>query len=136
MRGPYLAVGALVAGWSGWAAAQDSAIARTARGEAGKDIRVGVYTNVQPDCSSGPLPSIRLSTAPAHGKITVKKGKIDFTNYKQCLALQVPAYVAFYKSQPDFSGDDVFVLEVKFAGGKTLLQRVTVTIAAAPGRPI
>jgi hypothetical protein len=127
---------AFVAGCGSCALAQDGTIDRIARGEAGKDIRVGVYTNVQPNCTSGPLPSIRLSTAPAHGKITVKKGKIDFTNYKQCLALQVPAYIAFYKSQRDFSGNDVFALEVTFADGKMLLQRVTVTIAAASGGSI
>ena len=42
------------------------------------------------------------------------KSQDHATNYKQCLALDVPGYVAFYKSQPDFSGNDVFVLEVKF----------------------
>ena len=36
-------------------------------------------------------------------------------------ALQVSAYVAFYKSRPDFNGDDAFVLEVKFADGKTVI---------------
>jgi hypothetical protein len=44
----------------------------------------------------------------------------------------VPGYVAFYKSQPDFSGDDVFVLEVKSPNGRTEVQRITVTIAAVP----
>ena len=110
--------------------AQDSAVDRAAQGQAGKDIRVGVYVNVQTDCTSGPLPAIRLSTAPAHGRVTVKKAKINATNYKQCLALEVPGFVAFYKSQPDFSGNDVFVLEVKFPNGKTQVQRITVTIAA------
>jgi hypothetical protein len=79
-----------------------------------------------------PLPAIRLSSAPAHGKVTVKKAKIDATNFKECLALEVPGYVAFYKSQADFSGSDVFVLEVKFPGGKTEIQRITVTVAS-PG---
>ena len=66
-------------------------VERTAKGVSDKDIRVGVYINVQPDCSSGPLPTIRLTTPPANGKVTVKSGKIKATNYKQCLALEVPA---------------------------------------------
>ena len=86
-------------------------------------------------CTSGPLPTIRLSTAPAHGEVTVRKAKVSATNYKQCLALEVTGYVAFYKSEPDFNGNDTFVLEVKFPGSKTETQRFTVTIAAAgPGR--
>jgi hypothetical protein len=30
----------------------------------------------------------------------------EATNYKQCLALEVPGFVAFYKSKPDFAGVD------------------------------
>jgi hypothetical protein len=117
-------------GLASLASAQTQTVDRTARGRAGEDIRVGVYVNVQQDCTSGPLPTIRLSTAPAHGRVTVKKAKINATNYRQCLALEVPGYVALYKSQPDFSGSDVFVLEVKFPNGKTEVQRFTVTVAA------
>jgi hypothetical protein len=84
---------------------------RTANGQADTDIRVGVYANVRPDCTPGPLPSIELK----HGKITVKRANVTLTNYKQCLALEVPAFAVFYRSRPDFtscchinfcSGDD------------------------------
>ena len=118
----------LVFGFSAFASAQTGTVDRTARGPAGQDIRVGVYVNVRQDCTSGPLPTIRLTTAPAHGKVTVKKAKINATNYRQCLALEVPGYVAIYKSQPDFSGNDVLILEVKFPNGKTEVQRITVTV--------
>jgi hypothetical protein len=119
-----------VFGLGALASAQTHSVDRTARGQAGKDIQVGVYINVRPDCTSGPLPTIRLSTAPAHGSVTVKKGKVNATNYRQCLALEVPGYVALYKSKSDFSGDDSFVLEVKFPNGRTEVQRITVTIAS------
>jgi hypothetical protein len=126
-----LALVMFVVGFCALASAQDKTVDRTAKGEAGKNLRVGVYVNVQPDCTSGPLPTIRLSSAPAHGKVTVRKGKVRATNYKQCLALEADGYVAFYKSTPDFSGNDVFILEVKFPSGRTETQRFTVTIAAA-----
>ena len=51
---------------------------------------MGVYINVRPDCTSGPLPSIELTSPPENGKVTVKKAQVTATNYKQCLALEVP----------------------------------------------
>jgi hypothetical protein len=72
-----------------------------------------------------------MCTPPAHGRVTVKKAKVSATNYKQCVALEVTGYVALYRSQPDFSGNDAFVLEVKFPSGRTETQRFTMTIAAA-----
>jgi len=132
MKGLWPIVAVLAVGFGNLALSQDQVVDRAVQGQADKDIRVGVYLNVKPDCRSGPLPAIRLSSAPAHGKVTVKKTKINITNFKECLALEVPGYVAFYKSQADFSGSDVFVLEVKFPGGKTEIQRVTVTVAS-PG---
>jgi hypothetical protein len=116
-------------------AAQGQAVNRTAAGQSGTDIRVGVYVNVRPDCTSGPLPSIQLTAPPENGKVTVKQGKVTATNYKQCLALEVPAFIAFYRSRPDFAGVDVLTLEVKFPGGKTEIQRISVTVGTgAPGR--
>jgi hypothetical protein len=109
-------------------AALGQTVTRAARGEPGKDIRVGVFINVKQDCSSGPLPTIRLVEKPANGTVTVKSGKINAKNYKQCLALEVPAYVAFYKSEPSFNGVDTFVIEVRFPEGRTEMQKLNVTV--------
>src|ERR1041384_2954454 len=57
----------------GQSAAQTQTVERTVKGTANKDVQIGVYLNVQPDCSSGPLPTIRLVTQPQSGKVTVKK---------------------------------------------------------------
>jgi hypothetical protein len=111
-----------------YTAASAETVESTAQGETGKDIRIGVYTNIQQDCASGPLPTIRLVTPPAHGKVTVKKGNVDATNYKQCLALSVPAYVAFYRSEKDFLGSDSVLLEVRYPGGKQELQHIVITV--------
>jgi hypothetical protein len=111
-------------------AALGQTVTRAARGEPGKDIRVGVFINVKQDCSSGPLPTIRLVEKPANGTVTVKSGKINAKNYKQCLALEVPAYVAFYKSEPTFNGVDSFVIEVRFPEGRTEMQKLNVTVGA------
>ena len=60
--------------------AQVQAVNRTENDAPGTDIRVGVYVNVKPDCTSGTLPSIRLVSAPEHGKVIVKQGKVTATN--------------------------------------------------------
>ena len=119
------------------AAAEVQTVSRTAKGQPNTDIRVGVYVNVKPDCTSGPLPSIQLTAPPENGKVTVKQGNVTATNYRQCLAIQVPAFVATYRSRPDFTGVDVFTLEVKFPGGRTEIQRISVTVGSgSPGRAI
>jgi hypothetical protein len=114
-----------------WAFAQEEPVERTVKGPPDKAIRLGVYVNIKPDCSSGPLPTIRLITQPAHGKVSVKKGNVSATNFKQCLALEVPGYVAFYRSAVGFAGTDGLVLEVKFPGGRTVTQKFTVMVAGA-----
>jgi uncharacterized membrane protein len=129
MRRVSLAFGvAALTGWMGVATAQSQTVERSVKAAPNKDTRIGVYLNVQPDCTSGPLPTIRLAIPPASGKVVVKSAKVKATNYKACLALEVPGYVAFYKSPPDFFGDDVLTIEVKYPGGRTELQKITVKV--------
>ena len=132
MRGICLASAiALLIGSVGTAAAQtptETMVERSVRTLPNRDTQIGIYLNVLPDCTSGPLPTIRLVSPPTAGKVVVKTAKAKATNYKACLALEVPAYVAFYKSPPEFLGDDVLTIEVKYAGGRTELQKITVKV--------
>ena len=73
-------------------------VERKTTGRPATDIRVGVFINVKNDCTSGPLPTIRLAEPPTRGKVQVKSGKISAKNYKTCLTLEVPAHIAFYRS--------------------------------------
>jgi len=70
--------------------------------------------------------------------VTVKKVNVTGTNYKNCLALQVPGYTAYYRSEPNFVGNDVVKLEIKYPAGRTEVQEITVQIGggASPGRRI
>jgi hypothetical protein len=111
-----------------WAQTGIQMVERSVKTVPNKDTQIGVYLNVLPDCSSGPLPTIRLATPPVSGKVIVKTAKVKATNYKACLALEVPAYVAFYKAPPEFLGDDVLTIEVKYAGGRTEIQKITVNV--------
>lgn len=132
MRVIYLASAiALLMGSVGTAAAQappETTVERSFKALPNKDTQIGIFLNVLPDCTSGPMPTIRLVSPPAAGKVVVKAAKVKATNYKACLALEVPAFVAFYKSPPEFLGDDVLTIEVKFAGGRTEIQKITVKV--------
>jgi len=101
---------------------------RSVTGRPDTDVQIGVYVNVNPGCTSGPLPSIQLISPPENGKVTAM-------NQKQCLAAEVPAFVAFYHSKPDFSGVDALTLQIKYPAGKTELQKISVTVGTgAPGQ--
>ena len=103
---------------------------RQVKGKSDTNINAGIFTSVRPDCTAGPLPVIRLVTPPAHGNVTMKEGRLRATNLKQCLGMEVPAFIAIYRSAKDFIGEDNFILEVKGAGGKTQIQRITVTVSS------
>jgi hypothetical protein len=115
------------------ARAQADRVEREVKAAPGRDARVGIYTNIRPDCTSGPLPAIRLVAAPAHGAVSVKRGMLKATNFKQCLGIEAPAFVAFYRAAADFSGADEFELEIGLAGGRKELQHFRVTVANKPG---
>jgi hypothetical protein len=104
-------------------------VERSVKALPNKDTQIGLYLNVRQDCTSGPLPTIRLISPPKSGKVVVKTAKVKATNYKACLALEVPAYIAFYKSAPDFSGADVMSVEVSYPAGRTEIQKITVNVS-------
>ena len=119
---------ATLASGLGQASGQTQSVERSVKTSPNKDTQIGVYLNVLPDCTSGPLPTIRLASPPTSGKVIVKTAKVKATNYKSCLALEVPAYVAFYKSPAEFLGNDVLTIEVKYPNGRTEVQTITVNV--------
>jgi len=119
------------------AQAQGSTVDRTAKGPSAKSFQVGVYLNVQADCTSGTLPALRMISPPANGTLSIKRGKVSATHYKQCLALEVPGFIAFYRSKADFTGTDTVTIEVKYPQGRTEVQRIRIDVdgAQAPAAP-
>ena len=113
------------------AAAQEATVQREVKGKPDTNINAGIFATIRKDCTAGPLPAVRLVTPPAHGKVTVKQGKLRATNVKNCLGMELPAFVAIYRSERDFAGQDRFTLEVVGANGRTQIQQVTVTVMQA-----
>ena len=108
--------------------AQDDVVEGELKASPGRDVRVGVFTAIRPDCTSGPLPAIRLATPPARGSVNVKRGTLKATNIKQCLAIEVPAFVAFYRASADYSGADDFELEISSPNGHKRRERIHMTV--------
>jgi hypothetical protein len=109
--------------------AQTTSLDRDVKATPGRDVRVGIYTSMRADCTAGPLPAIRLSVAPEHGAVTVRRAMLKATNVKQCLAAELPALVAFYRPKANSADEDRFELEVSFAGGRKQIQRFHVIIS-------
>ncbi len=128
----WLAVALLPAGPVHEARAQANSVDREIVAMPGRDVRVGVFTSIKADCTSGPLPAIRLAAAPAHGAVTVKRGTLKATNFKQCLATEVPAFVVFYRAAQDYNGADAFDLAISFGAGRTQLQHIRVNVTSNP----
>jgi hypothetical protein len=111
-----------------FAYAQMPTIERQIKGKPNTNLNAGVFTTIRSNCTAGPLPVVRLIAPPAHGKVTVKQGRLRVTNLKQCLGIDVPAFIAIYRSAQDFIGQDMFTFEVTGAEGKSQIQRIIVTV--------
>jgi hypothetical protein len=114
------------------ASAQNDEVQRDLKSAPGEATRIGVYINVKPDCTSGPLPQIRLITPPAHGVVRIQRSNIKLTNFKQCLATRVPAFAAFCLPTGSFTGPDEFVLETSTSEGQKQVQHFRVAVSAKP----
>jgi hypothetical protein len=98
---------------------------------AGKPHRLGVYGNVQKDCTSGPLPTVRVVTPPKHGELNVRSGKLKAGRISRCPKLEVTAQGVFYKPNPTYKGADEVSYEVKSASGKVESHTVRITVKDA-----
>jgi hypothetical protein len=133
VRAAWCAVALTALCWPGAAHAQTTSLDREVKAAPGREMRVGIYTSMRADCTAGPLPAIRLSAAPEHGTVTVRRATIKATDVKQCLAAELPAFVAFYRAKGDSSTEDRFELEVSFAAGRKQIQRFHVIISNGAG---
>ena len=115
----------------GAALAQTNSSHRSAEAVAGKLHRLGVYGNVQKDCASGPLPTIRVVTPPKHGELNVRSGTLKTGRITRCPTLAAKAQGVFYKANPTFKGTDEVAYEVKSASGKVESHTVRITVKDA-----
>jgi hypothetical protein len=113
------------------ALAQANSTHRSAEVASGKRHRLGVYGNVQNDCTSGQLPTVRVVTPPKHGELSVRSGKLKAGRISRCPKLEATAQGIFYKASPSYKGADEVSYEVKSASGKVESHTVRITVKDA-----
>lgn len=121
--------------YAGTAIAQDHPTEARFAGKPTQDIRIGVFATGRKDCTPGPLPTVRLHQAPLNGVVIVKRGRVRATNIKNCPEIEVPGFIAFYKSRPNFTGEDQLQLEVIAADGKSRIQTFRVLVRPSTDEP-
>ena len=62
------------------AGAKTTSLDREVKATPGREVRVGIYTSMRLDCMAGSLPAIRLSVAPEHGAVTVRRAAANRSN--------------------------------------------------------
>jgi hypothetical protein len=110
---------------------QGNSLDREIKAAPGREVRVGIYSSIRPDCTAGPLagdPARRC----ARTRHRHRRAMLKATNLKQCLTVEAPAFVAFYRASQDLKSDDRFELEVSFTAGRKQLQRFHVNISNGP----
>jgi hypothetical protein len=113
------------------AVAQTNTAHRSTDVVAGKPHRLGVYGNVQKDCTSGRLPTVQVVTPPKHGELNVRSGKVKAGRISRCPKLEATAQGVFYKPNPTYKGADEVSYEVKSASGKVESHTVRITVKEA-----
>ena len=113
---------------AGIAVAQTNSAYRSADAVAGKVERLGVYGNVQKDCTSGPLPTVRVLTPPKHGELNVRSGTLKVGRITRCPKLAPTAQGIFYKANPGYKGSDEVSYEVRTASGKVEAHTVRIRV--------
>jgi hypothetical protein len=98
----------------------------------GSEFRVAAMNYVNADCSSGPIPDVRIVAQPGNGELRteqiryiVDRGKDDSRNH--CNGKEVDALGLFYKSRDGFTGQDQIAVDVDYRNGR--VQRFLYVIA-------
>lgn len=89
---------------------------------AGNEARIAAMNSVQADCSQGPIPDLRIATAPSMGEfrleeITIAIDRKADDRRANCNGMPLKAVGVFYKSKPGSVGQDTIVIDVDFKNG-------------------
>ena len=124
---------ALAAAWlclAGPASAQTS-VTRSETVPAGKQARLVIVPNLKKDCSAGPMPEIKVTTAPKFGSLITKSGKLKTPAKYRCPNKDTEAQAIFYQPNGGYTGPDAVVVEIKNSDGEIEKRDIRITVEAA-----
>ena len=119
-------------GAAGTAAAQTT-VTRSETVQSGKQVRLVISPNLKKDCSSGPMPEIKVTTAPKFGSLITRSGKLKTPASFRCPNKDAEVQAIFYQPKPGYTGPDAVLVEVKSADGDISKQDIRITVEASKG---
>jgi len=120
---------AVALGAAGSAAAQTT-VTRSETVPAGKSARLVIVPNLKKDCSTGPMPEIRVTTPPKFGSLITKAGKLKTPAKYRCPNKDTEAQAIFYQGNAGYTGPDTVVVEIKNSDGEIEKRDIRVTVEA------
>ena len=116
-------------------AAAQTSVASRASAASGKAVRLAVAPSLKRDCSVGPLPEIRITSAPKNGSLITRSGKLRTPGGYRCPNRETEVQAIFYQSNPRYTGADEAVFEIKTSDGVVEKRTVQITVGgAAPAK--
>lgn len=122
-----LALGAFVAASPSLA---QTTVTRSETTTSGKVVRLLIAPNLKLDCTNGPLPEIKVTSAPKNGSLITKAGKLKTPPRFRCPNKDAAAQAVFYQSRADFTGADSVTLEIKTPDGTLQSHDIRITVEA------
>lgn len=99
----------------------------------GKLARIAVAPNLKKDCSTGPVPEVRVTGAPKNGSVVTRTAKAKTPAGYRCPNVEAQVQGVYYKSNDRYTGTDETTFEIKTADGA--VERITVKITVGSGTP-
>ena len=106
-------------------------VTRSETAASGKSVRLVIVPNLKKDCSTGPMPEIRVNGAPKNGSLITKVGKLKTPAKFRCPNKDAAVQAVFYQSKDGFTGSDEVTVDVKDSDGNVQTQNIKITVNAA-----
>ena len=99
----------------------------------GNEVQISAMNFVNVDCSSGPVPNVRVVTPPKNGSVRLDQTTITVDRPKDnarahCNGKSVKAMGVYYKSSSGFNGNDEVVFDTDFLEGTVWRYVVTINV--------
>lgn len=97
----------------------------------GERTRIKENWHVEPDCSSGQVPSVQVTKQPQHGKVeTVTEMIYPHTRGKleKCSTKKINSAVTYYTPQKGYVGTDNFGFRTSFHNGRIVESNVDMNV--------
>lgn len=99
----------------------------------GNETRLAAPNYLNADCSSGPLPDVRIVEPPKNGAYRTEETSIAAERQvgkprEACNGKPVNAIAVYYKPKPDFTGIDEMGIDVDFRNGTVRRYIYTITV--------